>query len=69
MGKGEPCYVTQVFLHTMFTDQLPHHIMDNQLNMFHPHDPRSVVLNEVLIELRDLQLHADISRLRECLVQ
>ncbi|KAH8994392.1 hypothetical protein EDB86DRAFT_3078250 [Lactarius hatsudake] len=67
MGKGHPCYASQVFLNEVYTGQLAQHITDNQLNMFHPHDPRTIVLNEVLVELRSPHLHADISRLRKCL--
>ncbi|KAH8976662.1 hypothetical protein EDB86DRAFT_3095089 [Lactarius hatsudake] len=69
MGKGHPCYASQVFLNEVYTGQLAQHITDNQLNMFHPHDPCTIILNEVLVELRNPRLHADISRLRECLTR
>ncbi|KAH8999943.1 hypothetical protein EDB86DRAFT_3075213 [Lactarius hatsudake] len=69
MGKGHPCYASQVFLNEVYTGQLAQHITDNQLNMFHPHDPCTIVLNEVLVELRNPHLHAEVSRLRECLVR
>ncbi|KAH8992324.1 hypothetical protein EDB86DRAFT_3079304 [Lactarius hatsudake] len=69
MGRGHPCYASQVFLNEVYTGQLAQHITDNQLNMFHPHDPRTIVLNEVLVELRNPRLHAEVSRLRECLVR
>ena len=44
-------------------------VTDNQIDLFHPHDPRSLILDEVLNELHDPRLHADVSRLRECLTR
>ena len=39
MGKGQPSYVTQVFLRTVYSNRLPQTVTDNQIDLFHPHDP------------------------------
>ncbi|KAH8999765.1 hypothetical protein EDB92DRAFT_1812883 [Lactarius akahatsu] len=37
--------------------------------MFHPHDPRTVCVEEVLTELRDVRLRAEVACLHGCLLR
>ncbi|KAH9159246.1 hypothetical protein EDB89DRAFT_2084197 [Lactarius sanguifluus] len=67
MGKGEPCYVTSIYLRTVQANQLPQHVTDQQVDLFHPHDPRRIVIDEVISSLHYPALHADVSHLRTCL--
>jgi len=67
MGQGQPCYGCSVYLNPGYTGEMPKHITDKMIDMFHPHDPRRIVIDEVLVELRQPRLTAEISRLRDCL--
>ncbi|KAH9014781.1 hypothetical protein EDB85DRAFT_2157155 [Lactarius pseudohatsudake] len=69
MGKGQPCYICPIFLRSPNFNHEARPITDGQLLIFHPHDPRHIVIDEVLMELHNPRLHAEIARLRECLVE
>ncbi|KAH9043918.1 hypothetical protein EDB85DRAFT_2138613 [Lactarius pseudohatsudake] len=69
MARGQPCYGCSVYLAPRYTREMPQHITDNMVNMFHPHDPRRIVIDKVLVELCQPRLRAEISRLRDCLIE
>ncbi len=65
MKRGSAPYAAPVYIHTPNPVQLPIPLTNTQIQQFSAEDPHAYAIDEVLRQLEDPRIDAEVSRLRE----